>query len=104
MKSDISLQSSHIFLENHLANKVFGQVHYAYASYREQQLLITPVSSQWFAKMYEASQFLLKTKNGNGDRAIAIHEILIENDIDVSDRDLNYEIISKTNLIKINLS
>ena len=51
----ISLKSSHIYIDNELVKKIFGNIHYAYAVYNREQkrLLITPVSSQWFVKMNE---------------------------------------------------
>ncbi len=103
MKPDIALQSSHIFLNASLANRVFEKIQYAYVTYlREQQrLLITPVSSQWFVKMYEPTQFLLKSRNLEGDKTLAIREILIDNDLDFQDRQLEYEWIEKTNLLKV---
>ncbi len=101
----ISLKSSHIYLENDLVETIFDTIHYAYVKYLPDQnrLLITPVSSQWFVKMYEPTQFLLKSRNLKGDKTLAIREILIDNDIEMDDRDLEFEIIEKTKLIKIKL-
>ncbi len=101
----ISLKSSHIYLENELVEAIFENIHYAYIKYLKDQnrLLITPVSSQWFVKMYEPTQFLLKSRNLKGDRTLAIREILIDNDIETKNRDLDFEIIEKTKLIKIKL-
>ncbi len=101
----ISLKSSHIYLENELVETIFENIPYAYIKYLKDQnrLLITPVSSQWFVKMYEPTQFLLKSRNLKGDRTLAIREILIDNDLDANDRDLEFEIIEKTKLIKIKL-
>ncbi len=101
----ISLKSSHIYLENDLVESIFDDIHYAYVKYSTDQrrLLITPVSSQWFVKMYEPTQFLLKSRNLKGDRTLAIREILIDNDLDTNDRELEFEIIKKTRLIKVSL-
>ena len=66
--------------------------------------MVTPVSSQWFLKLYEKpTQFLLKSRNLKGDKTLAIREILIDNDLDMTDKDLKFEIIEKTKLIKIDL-
>lgn len=100
----VSLKSSHIYLDSELVKTVFGSIHYAYAVYNleQEKILVTPVSSQWFVKMYEKpAQFLLKDRNLKGDKTLAIREILIDNDLDISDRDLEYELIEKTSLIKI---
>ena len=103
MNTDLSLRSSHVYLSAALANKVFQHIHYAYVAYIKEQkhLLITPVSSQWFAKMYEPTQFLLKDRNLKGDKTLAVREIFIDNELDASDRVLEYEWIEKTNLIKV---
>jgi hypothetical protein len=87
-----------------LVNTVFGKIHYAYAIYStsQKQLLITPVSSHWFVKMYESpAQFLLKDRNLKGDKTLAIREILIDHDLDTSDRNLEFELVEKTSLLKI---
>ncbi len=101
----VALKSSHIQLDNSIVSTVFQNIHYAYVTYLESQkrLLVTPVSSQWFVKVYKPTQFLLKDKNLKGDKAIAIREILIDNNLNAIDRNLDYEIIEKTNLIKISL-
>ena len=46
----------------------------------------------------------VKSRNLKGDKTLAIREILIDNDLDMTDRDLDYEIIEKTNLIKVSIS
>jgi len=104
-KYHVALKSSHIYLEAALVEKIFQNIHYAYVTYVEEQnkLLITPVSSQWFVKMYNPAQFLLKSRNLKGDKTLAIREILIDNDLDTNDRELQYDIVEKTKLIKINM-
>lgn len=105
MNDLVALQSSHIFLKSKLVERIFKTITYAYVTYIKQQdtLLITPVTSLWFVKMYEPTQFLLKTRNLKGDKTLAIREILIDNDLDTTDRMLDFEVIDKTNLIKIQL-
>ena len=101
----IWLKSAHVYLDSQLVNSIFEDVDYAYVSYiaSQQKLLITPVTSLWFPKMYAATQFLLKTRNLKGDKTLAIREILIDHDLDLSDRNLEYEVITKTKLVKITL-
>ncbi|ARV10838.1 hypothetical protein BTO09_00130 [Gilvibacter sp. SZ-19] len=105
MNEKVALKSSHIFLDSELVENIFKNIHYAYVTYvkSQERLLITPVSSQWFVKMYKPTQFLLKSRNLKGDRTLAIREILIDNDINMTDRVLEYEIVEKTNLIKVNM-
>ncbi len=99
----IVLKTSHIYLESDLVKSIFGNIHFAYVTYVKDQkkILITPVSSQWFVKMFKPTQFLLKSRNLKGDRTLAIREILIDNDLDTTDRELKFEIVEKTKLIKV---
>lgn len=105
MNVAVYLKTSHIYLDHELVQAVFGDIPYAYAAYVKEQkaLLITPVTSQWFVKMHKPTQFLLKSRNLKGDKTLAIRELLIDHDLDVTDRELAYEVVSKTKLIKINL-
>lgn len=103
MNPPVSLRSSHVYLSAALVKKVFQQIHYAYVAYvkEKKHLLVTPVTSQWFVKMYEPTQFLLKDRNLLGDKTLAVREIFIDNDLDIADRALEYEWVEKTNLLKI---
>ena len=104
-QDNVILKSSHVYLNSELVESIFGSIHYAYVTYAVEQkkMLITPVSSQWFVKMHKPTQFLLKSRNLKGDRTLAIREILIDNDLDTTDRILEYEIVESTNLIKISM-
>lgn len=106
MSAKIRLKSSHIYLDHELIEPIFGNIHYAYVTYVKEQgkILITPVSSQWFVKMFEPTQFLLKSRNLKGDKTLAVREILIDNDLDANDRDLEFELVEKTKLIKVWIS
>ncbi len=105
INSGITLKSSHLTIHSELVHKVFGEVDYAYVVYIEDQktILTTPVTSQWFGKMHRPTQFLLKSRNLKGDKTLAIREILIDYDLDSTDRALSFEWIKKTKLIKIRL-
>ncbi|WP_425235482.1 hypothetical protein [Ulvibacterium sp.] len=105
MNTKLALRSSHIYLDSELVASVFGEVNFAYVTFVEQQnkILITPVTSSWFVKIYKPTQFLLKSRNLKGDKTLAILEILIDNDLDVTDRNLEYEVIENTNLIKVSI-
>jgi len=104
--SKVALKSSHIYIDSELVQTLFETIHYAYVEYVAERntLMITPVSSQWFIKMYEKpTQFLLKDRNLKGDKTLSIREILIDNNIDDSNRDLEFEVIEKTKLIKVKM-
>lgn len=105
MSSEVRLKSSHIYLKGCLVEKVFQKINYAYVTYVEEKgtILITPITSTWFVKMYKPKQFLLKTRNLEGDKTLAVRELLIDNELESNDRDLSYEVIDSTKLIKIHV-
>ncbi len=102
----VALSSSHIYLDSALVEEFFRQETYALVAYdkKQQRLLISPASNQWFAKMHKPMQFLLKTRNVKGDKTLGIREILLDNDIDPADRPLTVEIVKRTGLLKVSLS
>ncbi len=105
MRAHVELRSSHLLLDSDLVTRIFGDIHYAYAAYvaAQQALLLTPVSSQWFVKMHSPAQFLLKDRNLNGDKSLAVREIFIDNELDERDRILEVEVVDRTQLIKVKL-
>ncbi|MEM6542504.1 MAG: hypothetical protein AAF634_15200 [Bacteroidota bacterium] len=99
----VDLRSGHIIISANLANKLFNGITFAFATYEKKtkQLLVTPVSSVWFAKVHGGAQFMLKERNREGDKSLAVREIFIEHELDVEDRKLNFELVAKTKLLKI---
>lgn len=103
MNTKITLKTSHIYLDSEIVKTFFEDVNFAFIVYNEEQksILISPVTSVWFKKMYKPAQFILKSRNLKGDKTLAIREILIDNDLDDSDRELKADYILKTKLIKV---
>lgn len=103
MSAKVTLKSSHIYLESKVIKEFFEGANVAFAVYIKEQksILITPITSSWFKKMYNPAQYILKARNINGDKTLAIGNIIIDNDLDVTDRELDAEFIEKTKLIKV---
>lgn len=103
--SQVSLQRAHLCLEAELVQEVFAKITHAFVTYSQEQkmLLLTPVSSIWFSKIHDASQVFMKDKNRKGDKSLAIRDILLDNDLSMTDRSLEFEVIATTKLIKIKL-
>ncbi len=102
---ELQLKACHLVIADKLVKEVFGDESHAFVRYypERKSLLLAPVSQAWFKKMHQASQFMLKYKNKRGDKTVAIHEILIDNEIDEEDKTLAYEIQGKGKVFKINL-
>ncbi len=101
----ISLKSSHLYLPAAVVKQVFGDEPQAYVAYQPEQntLLLTAASRQWFYKMHQPSQHMLKVRNAQGDKTIALHEVLIDHELDNHDRPLHHTVQDQTGLLKVTL-
>ena len=102
----IRLSSSHLCLDGNLVDSFFDKDPLALIAFQSEsnQLIIAPSTSSWFTKIHQAQQCLLKTKSMDGDKSIAIHSLLIDHEIDDTDRTLNYELNRKAGWIKVDLT
>lgn len=104
-RSSIQLRSSHLSIHQKLVDKVFNNspnVNIVYYSDRR-TLMIAPSSDELFKSLHKAKQYMLKDRNDLGDKTIAIHDILIDNNISKEERELNYELLEGLNTISIQL-
>ena len=101
----VSLKSSHLCLDANLVSQLLANDPYVFLSYKsaEKQLLLSPVSNTWFPKMHEAHQYFLKLKNSAGDVATALHALILDHDLDDTDRELEYQLNTKSRFLKIEL-
>jgi len=101
----ITLKASHLYIPGEIAAKVFGDEQRVYLAYQAERatLLVAPVSQQWFNKMHQPSQHMLKSRNLKGDKTIALHEILIDNALNDQDRELEYTLQGTSGILKISL-
>ncbi len=105
MNEKLILKSLHIYLDDSVVKTIFEDVTSAFVVYNKEQhnILITPVTSDWFKKMYKPAQYILKARNLEGDKTLALGDIFIDNDLEETDRELEAEFILKTKLIKVKL-
>lgn len=100
----LQLKSGHLLFENSLVAELFGneeQVNMVYYSERK-CLLLAARSKTFFEKLHKTSWTALKLKNPKGDKSIFIRDLMLDNEIDETDRILNYE-IKKTGIIEISI-
>ncbi|MEM1318878.1 MAG: hypothetical protein AAGG75_01410 [Bacteroidota bacterium] len=104
-KSELRLKSAHLLIGHQLVQQALGAADNVYMVYYPDRgsLLIAPVSDELFKNLHKASQHMLKSRNLNGDKSIAIHEILIDHQLDRTDRDLEYELEKGLGILKVNL-
>lgn len=90
--AQVRLKSSHLLIKGELAQPLFGNspnVNLVYYPNRR-TLMLARKDDELFASLHKAKQFMLKDRSLNGDKSVAIHEILIDHDVNTSDRDLEF--------------
>jgi len=88
----VYLERQHICIKRDIAEAVFGAEEAVCLAFpKDNVLMIAPISNREFKSLYRAEQQMLKSKNMAGDKAIAVHGFLADNERDVADRDLSFE-------------
>lgn len=102
----VYLESMHICFDKTVSEQVFKEELNVYLSYypKKSYIIMAPISHEFFKKMHESSQHMLKIKNASGAKSIALHELMIDHEIETPEGPLKYEIREKTDIIKIYLS
>lgn len=103
--SAIRLKSSHLYLDAALARELFGdanKIDVVYYPERRSLLLCAP-DKEFFHKLHKTSLMMLKERNLQGDKTIMLTELLIDHDIDDTDRDLTYDIRAETKILNVEL-
>jgi hypothetical protein len=100
--SKIHLKNSHLWIDNSVA-KIFGDVAQVYIVYYPQKksLLLAPMTDEFFPKLHKAALNMLKTRNLQGDKTISLQGFIIDNEIDDSDRDLEFSFTEGVALLNI---
>lgn len=103
--SPVRLKSSHILIDQNIVAQIFGNDQNAYAVYypKKKSLLLAAISDELFNKLHKASQHMLKDRNLNGDKSIAFHELLIDNQLDDTDRPLEFKIEPALGILNIKM-
>jgi hypothetical protein len=94
VSGNVRLQNSYLILDREVAALIFEETANVYVSYRAdvQKLFVVPSHDEVFRKMHNPALLMLKDKTSQGDKSIALHEILLDNDLNAQDRSLDYEI------------
>lgn len=86
----IQLKTQHLWISGDLAEATFGESVQVYVVYYPQQkaLLLAPMEDTIFPTIHKAGLQMLKTRNLQSDRTLSLQEIIIDNDLDDTDREL----------------
>lgn len=88
----VRLRRQHLLVDRALAEAVFPGERQVYAVYYPQRgaLLLAPMTDEAFKALHECSLLMLKDRNLQGDKSISLQELIIDHDLDASDRALTF--------------
>ncbi len=86
----IKLKTQHLWISGDIAESTFGETAQVHVVYYPQQrsLLLAPMEDEIFPTIHKGGLQMLKNRNLQGDKTISLQEIIIDNDLDDTDRDL----------------
>lgn len=101
---EIQLKNGHIWFDKATVETLFGEEEKANLVYYPERktLLLAARSKTFFEKMHKVNWVVLKLRNLKGDKTISIQDLILDNDLDSTDRLLSYE-IKNTGIISIEL-
>jgi hypothetical protein len=90
MKMGVKLRTQHLWISGDLVAATLGDTPQVYTVYYPKQhaLLLAPMDDDIFPTIHKGGLQMLKNRNLEGDRTISLQEIIIENDLDDTDREL----------------
>lgn len=100
--SKVHLKNSHLWIDSSIA-KIFGDTAQVYAVYYPQKksLLLAPMTDEFFPKLHKAALQMLKTRNLEGDKTMSMQGFIIDNEIDDSDRELEFSYTEGVGLLNV---
>ena len=104
-EDEVGLHDGHLIIGARVAQNVFGNTLTALLVYYPQRrtLLLARVSDEAFKSMHKAEQGLLKLRNARGDLALSIQAVLVDHQIDETDRLLPFEAPPGSRMLLVHL-
>lgn len=92
LTSDVQLRNRHLWIDAKIAENAFGNAQQVLAVYYDnlKTLILAPDTDAMFKQAHECSMIMLKTRSMNGDRSLSMEEIILDNDLDETDRNLAF--------------
>ncbi|HAI76669.1 MAG TPA: hypothetical protein DCM08_10520 [Microscillaceae bacterium] len=99
----VFLKNNHLIVPNEIAEAVFGEVDFVYLSFKPdvQRLFVVSFHDEVFRKLHEPTMQMLKKRGELPERSIALHEVLIDNDLAQTDRILAHEVRNQRKMLVI---
>ncbi|MEL7159942.1 MAG: hypothetical protein AAFN92_04230 [Bacteroidota bacterium] len=102
----VQLKRQHLWLSAEIAADAFAGERQVYVVYYPQRgaLLLAPMSDDAFKSLHECSLVMLKDRNVRGDKSLSLQEIVIDNDLDGSDRPLAFTTQPGLRMLQVKLT
>ena len=102
-KSEVYLESSHLCIKKNISDKIFGEANVVLTVYYPQEhcFMVAPGEEEFFKKIHKAKQQMLKSKNLQGDKSISLHELLLDEGIEATNRDLEFVLEETLKILKV---
>ncbi|MEM6263348.1 MAG: hypothetical protein AAGI38_12625 [Bacteroidota bacterium] len=100
----LRLRGQHLWMSHELVAEHFPDAYAVLVNFNKGSgvLWIGPMTEDHMMNKFSTvSQYLLKLRNAKGDRTIAIHDLLLDNELPPDNRPLTYKWDSKFNILKI---
>ena len=100
----MKLQNGHIIIPAEIVTMVLeNEIQISWVYYPDRKtLLMAGKSKTFFEKMHKTEWQTLKDKNREGDKSFFVRAILIDHDLDETDRDLSFD-LKTTGIISIEI-
>ncbi len=95
MEQDVTLSNGHIIIPAGLAREAFGsEQHVSWAFYPERNTLVLAAKSKgFFEKLHKTQEWqVLKDKNLRGDKSLFVRSLLLDHDLDETERPLSHDL------------
>ncbi|HMQ47157.1 MAG TPA: hypothetical protein PKA00_06590 [Saprospiraceae bacterium] len=101
--SKVQLRKKHLWIAADVATNAFNEEQQVYAVYYPKMgmLLLAPMSDSLFKQAHECLMLMLKDRNLQGDKSLSLQEIIIDNDLDDTDRPLAYTAVPGLRMLQV---
>lgn len=99
----VYLKNMHLIVAQDVVDDVFPETDFVYLSYKAdiKRLFMASFKDEVFRKLHEPAMQMLKQRGDLKEKSIALHEILIDNDLATEDRTVEYEIRQNRKMLVI---
>lgn len=102
----VSLSNAHIIVSKALMSQLFNdaeKVCWVYYASRK-VLLLAPLTDPDFKALHKTTTSVLKYKNNTGDRSMDVLNIILDHDLDDTNRPLQYSVDAVMKILNIQLT